>query len=64
MLATGRIRTVSLRANGNRFGFPEFGIDAGLVGAIPDNEIGDGAIAELRQFGNRYRLGCDVRADA
>lgn len=29
----------------------QFGLDAGFVSAIPDNEIGDGAIAELRKFG-------------
>lgn len=29
----------------------QFGLDAGFISAVPDNEIGDGAIAELRKFG-------------
>ncbi len=29
----------------------QFGLDAGFVSALPDNEIGEGAIAELRKFG-------------
>ena len=29
----------------------QFGLDAGFVSALPDNEIGDGAIAELRKAG-------------
>ena len=29
----------------------QFGLDAGFISAIPDNEIGNGAVAELRKFG-------------
>lgn len=29
----------------------QFGLEAGFVSALPDNEIGEGAIAELRRFG-------------
>lgn len=28
-----------------------FGLDAGFVSAVPDNEIGEGALAEMRKFG-------------
>lgn len=33
----------------------QFGLDAGFVSAVPDNEIGEAALAELRKFGVETR---------